>query len=76
MMVESVLKKGKRKVLYKGRKGVSPKISLPGWWFGEDDDEVYVEIYPNFILIYRISFDRADEVIRELTKRQVGGGGR
>ena len=76
MVVEPVLKKGKRKVLYKGKKGMTPRISLPSWWFGENDDEVYVEIYPNFILIYRLGFERADEVVEELTKRQAGGGGR
>ena len=69
-MSEPVLKKGKRKVLYKNRKGMSPKISLPGWWFGEDDDEVYVEIYPNYIIIYRLGFGQADKVLEKLR----GGG--
>jgi len=71
--MEPVLWEGKRKLLDRKKRGTIPKISIPGWWCG-DADEVYVEIYPNFILIYRLNFEQAKEVLKKL--RESGKNGR
>jgi len=62
--------KGKKKILnLKHLKVTSPKVSLPKWWVAEGEDEVYMEVYPNYILIYRIDFACADEVLKRLKGR-------
>ena len=58
--------KGKRKILRCNNPHVGPRLNLPRWWVAEDENEVYMEVYPNFILIYRLSFDRANEVLKKL----------
>ena len=65
--------KGKRKLLDRKNLRTSPKVAIPRWWVGEGEEEVFVEIYPNFVLVYRLGFERADKVLEELTKRQEGG---
>jgi len=58
--------KGRRKIQKAKHPNVGPRIYLPRWWVAEDENEVYMEVYPNFILIYRLDFDRADEILKKL----------
>ena len=72
--MEPVLWKGKRKLLDRKNSRTSPKVAVPRWWMGEGEEEVYVEIYPNFILIYRLNIEQSNEVLKEL--RESGKNGR
>jgi len=55
--------KGTKRVQNIDRKGTSPHVQLPKWWFSEESsDKVYLEVYPDAIIIYRLDFVRADKL--------------
>ncbi|MCD6132660.1 MAG: hypothetical protein J7J61_11210 [Candidatus Hydrothermae bacterium] len=72
--MEPVLWKGKRKLLDRKNLRTSPKVAIPRWWTGEGEEEVYVEIHPNFILICRLDFEHPDEVLKRFEGGVVNAG--